>query len=240
MKGTTTVDKIAKKRYLGNLPLISKLMFWACLLILAVGMVALFFVHDDEGLSRVAFQLLETLVMIVALFVPSLLDRKFSVQLPPYMEVMFVVFCFCSLILGDVSDFYGRFHWWDTMLHALSGLMLGILAYAILLQIKQAWRLSPFFVALWVTCFSLAIGALWEIIEFTIDGLFGLNSQEFLLSSGTFDTESVPRVGRDALMDTMVDLVLDFVGALIIGILSYFDSRKRLRSKEHATTMTPV
>ena len=59
----------------------------------------------------------------------------------------------------------------------------------------------------------MAAGAVWEIWEYVTDGLFGLNSQEFQITSGTFDN-STPLQGRDALKDTMQDLILDFIGSL--------------------------
>lgn len=83
----------------------------------------------------------------------------------------------------------------------------------------------------WIICFSLAVGAIWEILEFITDGLFGLNSQEFYASSGTFDTVQ-PRIGRDALWDTMVDLILDLLGAIIIAVVGYFDIRRQKKDRK--------
>ena len=146
------------------------------------------------------------------------------------MEIAFVTFCFASLILGDVANFYSRFAWWDTILHAISGVLMGIVGYAIINTFNRVderrLRYSPLFVVAWIICFSVAVGTMWEIIEFVTDGLFGLNSQEFYASSGTFDTVQ-PRIGRDALWDTMVDLILDLLGAIIIAVVGYFDIRRQ-------------
>jgi hypothetical protein len=49
----------------------------------------------------------------------------------------------------------------------------------------------------------LSIGALWEIFEFLMDSLFGLNMQ------------------KSGLIDTMWDLIVDALGALVISILGY-------------------
>ncbi|MBQ9723471.1 MAG: hypothetical protein IJV84_08140, partial [Bacteroidales bacterium] len=56
----------------------------------------------------------------------------------------------------------------------------------------------------------------WEIWEYVTDGIFGLNSQEFLQTSGTFD-DTTPLPGRIALKDTMEDLILDFVGSFVVA-----------------------
>ena len=79
---------------------------------------------------------------------------------------------------------------------------------------------------MWVISFALAVGSLWEILEFITDGLFGLNSQQFMEGSGTFDT-SVPLVGHEALRDTMEDLMLDFAGSLLVSVIGYFDLKRQ-------------
>ena len=68
------------------------------------------------------------------------------------------------------------------------------------------------FVAMFSFCFAVSIGAVWEIYEFSFDGLLGLNMQKFLLADGT------PLVGRAALTDTMKDIIVDTIGALIASL----------------------
>jgi hypothetical protein len=59
------------------------------------------------------------------------------------------------------------------------------------------------FVALFAFMFALGLGALWEIFEFAMDSIFGLNMQ------------------KSGLVDTMWDLIVDTVGALIIALLGF-------------------
>lgn len=94
---------------------------------------------------------------------------------------------------------------------------LGIVACYILDKVceKASAKASPLFIAVWSVCFVLAVGALWEMMEYVTDGMLGLNSQQFLESGGTFD-ESIPLPGREALRDTMEDMLLNLTGALIL------------------------
>ena len=62
----------------------------------------------------------------------------------------------------------------------------------------------PGFVALFVFAFSMMMGSVWEIFEFSIDSFFGFNMQ------------------KSGLVDTMWDLIVDAIGALFISILGYF------------------
>ena len=65
----------------------------------------------------------------------------------------------------------------------------------------------------------MMLGAIWEIYEFTIDGLMQLNMQKYALENG------VALVGRAALIDTMSDLIVDAVGAFVIAVIGYISTK---------------
>ena len=75
--------------------------------------------------------------------------------------------------------------------------------------------MTPFFVAFFAFNFAITLGAVWEIYEYTADGILGLNMQKFALEDGTL------LMGREALSDTMEDLIVDGIGALVINIIGY-------------------
>jgi len=153
-----------------------------------------------------------TLGVVVVTFLPVMLGRRFQVQIPPEFESLAVVFIFASLFLGEVRGYYLRFWWWDVLLHTGSGFLMGILAFLLvhLLNEKKeiGLHLTPRFVALFAFMFALGMGALWEILEFGVDAVFGLNMQ------------------KSGLVDTMWDLIVDTVGALVISILGWIYLRR--------------
>ena len=208
----------------------SRIILILCAVIFLCGTLSIPFIDDSAMVSTRAFQMFETALMMLIIYLPMISNRVMQIKISPSLEIAFVTFCFAALIMGDVANFYSRFEWWDTLLHAISGILMGIVGYSIINTFNRIddnrLRYPPLFVATWIICFSLAVGAVWEILEFVTDGLFGLNSQEFLSSSGTFDMVH-PRVGRDALWDTMVDLILDLCGAIIIAVVGYFDIRRQ-------------
>ena len=61
----------------------------------------------------------------------------------------------------------------------------------------------PWALAALAFCVGLSIGALWEVFEFSMDQLFGMNMQ------------------KSGLVDTMTDLIIDIAGAAI-GAFSGF------------------
>ena len=69
--------------------------------------------------------------------------------------------------------------------------------------------------AFFTLCFAVFLGVVWEFYEFTADSILHTNMQKFALESGQL------LEGRAALMDTMKDLIVDTVGALVMAVVGY-------------------
>jgi hypothetical protein len=150
--------------------------------------------------------------VLVLTLLPLVLGRTFSVFIPAEFEVLAVVFVFAAVFLGEVRGYYVRFWWWDAVLHTASGFLLGIVGFLLVHVLNEKedleLHMKPGFVALFAFMFAVGLGALWEIFEFCMDSLFGLNMQ------------------KSGLMDTMWDLIVDTAGALVIALLGYGYLRK--------------
>ncbi|MDR2343497.1 MAG: hypothetical protein LBD86_03075 [Spirochaetaceae bacterium] len=177
--------------------------------------IILFGQERDYGLM-----LLQCLLGLVVLFLPGLLERRCKVVIENFVYIFFVVFLYSAIILGEVHDFYYKVPHWDTLLHASSGVMLGAIgvsAIDILNSSKKTrLNLSEGFVALFSFFFAVALGAIWEIYEYSMDLFFGFNMQRYRMEDGT------QRLGQFALYDTMKDLIVDVLGAAAICIIGYF------------------
>lgn len=153
-----------------------------------------------------------TLGVVLITFLPVVLSRRFQIRIPPEFHSMAVVFIYASLFLGEVRGYYARFWWWDVLLHMGAGFMLGILGFLLVHVLNEKkeieMHMKPGFVALFSFMFAIGLGALWEIFEFGMDQVFGLNMQ------------------KSGLVDTMWDLIVDGVGALIISLLGWSCLRK--------------
>ena len=91
-------------------------------------------------MTATELKIIELALMIVIALTPMTL-RSIGLPFPSPLGTALVTFCFCALILGDVADFYGRFEWWDMLLHGLSGILLGIAAYTIIKSVCA--KVSP-------------------------------------------------------------------------------------------------
>ena len=205
---------------------------------------------------------------ILLLYVPSWLQVKLRIELPPPLEITVLCFIFAAEILGEVNAFYVNIPGWDTILHTLNGFLAAAVGFSLVLLLNDDERLtfdlSPFFLALVAFCFSMTIGVLWEFFEFAMDFFLHTDMQKDTvihnLYTVTLDTTRSNRVvavqgitdtlvnGRSlglggyldiGIIDTMKDLLVNFVGAVVFSVTGYFYARSKGRAKTPAQSFVP-
>jgi len=146
-------------------------------------------------------------------FLPDIIRKRLKISYPSEFEIVTLVFIYTSLYLGEIQSFYQRLWWWDSFLHAFSGIVIGVIGFALIyiLNKEKALKLTPAFNALFSFTFAITIGVMWEIFEFTMDAFFSFNMQE------------------SGLVDTMWDLIVDAFGALLIALVGYFYLKKYIK-----------
>ncbi len=169
-----------------------------------------------EGNWLNAFLTALTFFIILAIW---RIQKKYNFKVPLELQLIVLIFIYSGVFLGGVQDFYYRFWWFDSLLHTLSGFGLGFLGFLILYSFYKTGKItaSPFFIAVFSFCFAITLGVIWEIFEFGVDELLGFNMQKarnLELMYGYFDT-------RLGVLDTMYDLILNTIGALIASIAGY-------------------
>ncbi len=147
-----------------------------------------------------------SIVSLGLTFTPEVIKKKYNILLPIEFDMIIVGFIIAAVFLGEVGDTYEKFWWWDGVLHFISGAILAFAGYLALYTLYHQGKLkgvSPLLIAVFTFSFGLALGALWEIFEFVVDQNFGTNMQ------------------KNGLHDTMWDLIVDAIGALIVAYLGY-------------------
>jgi len=179
----------------------------------------------DRVKSDYVLMILQCVTGCIVIFLPSKVEQRFRIDIPDIMEIMYFLFLFCAIYLGEVRNFYYKVPYWDLILHCFSAAMLGALGFLIVQFFnnteKLNIRLSPFFVALFAFCFAVTCGTVWEIYEFLADGVLGTNMQKFITADGIVLT------GHEAVSDTMEDIIVDALGALIVTAIGYFNISKQ-------------
>jgi len=199
------------------------------------------------------------LLTLVLLLLPSILERKLGVRLPAGLEITVVVFIFAAEILGEIACFYVTVPFWDKALHTTSGFIYAAVGYSMADVLnrhkKVSFELSPLFLALVAFCFSMTIGALWEIFEFSVDNLFHKDMQKDTviqqITSVALDptNRNIPITISNiqdvvvngeslglggyldiGLYDTMGDLIVNLIGAVVFSVIGYFHQKHRKKS----------
>lgn len=150
--------------------------------------------------------------ILVLTFLPALLERNYKIVIPLEIEVFLIFFIYASLFLGEIHGYYTKLWWWDIFLHTFSAFLLGgigfLMVYILNTDEHVRLRMSPAFLSLFAFTFALSMGALWEIFEFFMDQVFGMNMQ------------------KSGLVDTMEDLIVDSIGAFLAVLCGYFYAKK--------------
>ncbi len=194
-----------------------------------------------------------TLVLMV---LPSIFTRRLNIELPSTLEIIILLFIFAAEILGEISSFYIRVPFWDTMLHTLNGFLCAAIGFALVDMLNRSdrfsFRLSPVYLALVAFCFSMTVGVLWEFFEYSGDRFLGFDMQKDTIVNTIRTVELDPTrsnkvvavndiadviiVHSDGsqqalglggyldigLNDTMKDLMVNFIGAVVFSFIGYF------------------
>lgn len=177
------------------------------------------YAEADRTRSDYVLMLIQCLLGVFALGIPTFLTKKYNIKIPKTMYMLYIIFLYAAIFLGEVRNFYYVIPYWDMILHAFSGAMIGALGFSCISLLNNIenlhLHLTPLFVAIFSFCFAITLGVVWEVYEYTFDGLLGLNMQKFALENG----ENL--VGRMALEDTMQDLIVDALGAFAMSTVGY-------------------
>lgn len=160
-------------------------------------------------------------IMVIA-GAPAVVGDRLPVRIPTDYELLAILFVFASLFLGEFRNYYERFWWWDIALHTTSGLLLGILGLLLVYVLNEDRRIDlhmrPGFVAFFAFVFAVAVGTFWEIFEFAVDQIFGTTMQKPMLGDPS------------GLTDTMWDLIVDTLGALVVSVFAWWHMKRNRRS----------
>lgn len=192
--------------------------------------------------------LLLCLLSAALLLAPALLERllKCKFGLGVYL---FLTFYAIGPVLGSGYKLYYLTDWWDKLLHISGGVAFALVGAAIF-QRADGQRRNRILAAAFAFCFSVTLAAVWEFYEFGSDQLLGTDMQRDTvitaihsrnLGTGLGDTGSIENITQVSvngqllpgyldigLMDTMLDMLLETLGALVGTLLYALDKKKRL------------
>lgn len=230
----------------------NKSTFWVYtgLRLLVIGM--MIFQIFNKNFENVFLCLLTLMLMLM----PSVLQATLKIEFPSLLEIIILVFIFAAEILGEISAFYMKFPYWDTILHTLNGFLCAAIGFSLVdimnRERKLKFEMSPLFMAITAFCFSMTIGVLWEFLEFGVDTFCNLDMQKDTVITAISSTYLDPTQTNQCmhidnitdvmingnslnvggyldigLHDTMFDLIVNFIGAVVFSVMGFFYVKKQ-------------
>lgn len=165
--------------------------------------------------------ILENIAGIFLISLPRLIERRFHIQFPDVLVVVYLIFMLMAILLGSGMQAYD-IPYWDKIEHIFSAALLagiGFMIYAARTPETEHAKIDPLLIAIFAATFGVTLGVLWEFYEFTGDSLLGMNMQRFM-------AHGQPLIGQAALYDTMGDLLMDVLGSVGLGVYGYTRLRR--------------
>jgi hypothetical protein len=175
--------------------------------VLLVGVLAVGVWRRDVGV------LVNAGIALGVTFLPGVLERDLGIPMDAGLTLWITTAVFLHA-LGTVGipgtglrSFYQSVGWWDHMTHALSASVVAGVGYTVVRALDihtTEIQLPSQFTFVFVVLFVVAFGVVWEVIEFGVTELSTL-------------TGSSPVLTQYGLEDTMLDLVFDAIGGVIVA-----------------------
>ncbi|MDD5923211.1 MAG: hypothetical protein PUC88_00270 [Clostridia bacterium] len=197
---------------------------------------------------------------LVLFMLPAFVEKNFGIDIPSLTEIIILLFIFSAEILGELQCYYIKVPYWDTMLHTINGFLCAAVGFSLIDILnrneKVKFTLSPLFLVIVSFCFSMTVGILWEFFEFGCDIFLKtdmqkdtiINSISSVALDPTNSNKAVVIEGIDdiiingdsiglggyidiGIIDTMKDLFVNMIGAIVFNIFGFFYLKSRGKGK---------
>ncbi|WP_254538319.1 hypothetical protein [Halomarina litorea] len=143
---------------------------------------------------------------LAATALPAVLRRDYRLPLNAGLTLWITSALFLHTV--GMFGFYDDLWWWDHMTHTLSATIIAATGYVAARAVdvhSEDIHLPRGFLFVYIVLFTLALGVLWEVMEFAVRvGADVLGLDPVLIQYG--------------LSDSLLDLVFDTVGAVVVGL----------------------
>lgn len=169
------------------------------------------------------FNIWQLILMVLFTYIPNFIEHIFKVNVPLYMGISFIIFCICHFILGEIAGLYASVTIWDSLLHSSTVVVITLVGVSTIYILNEEGKINliPIFLIIYPICFVMTIEVIWEMIEFSSDVILKTNMQRFNNS-----LTGEPFIGQRALLDTMKDLIVDFLSATLTALIAYHNEKK--------------
>lgn len=154
-----------------------------------------------RGDNYAAFQAALALVMFSF---PALITRFLHFSIPQDCRLIYYVFTFSTIVVGSAMYGYTRIPYWDKLFHFFSGILISaaglIVCHLLFYTMSGAQRTRRILYTLFPFLFNLSVAVLWEVYEYLLYILLGIDAVNHLTSG---------------VNDTMQDIIVCLLGGIL-------------------------
>ncbi|MBQ3494606.1 MAG: hypothetical protein IJA69_04240 [Clostridia bacterium] len=209
------LDTNREKKHFDAFNIISRLLFFAVCLTFFLNLLTILIDKPaDMETNEFVYAILLRIFAIILTFVPLGLKYIFKIKMSFCLSTCYFGYLFLSFFLGMFFDLYNKYFIVSLLMNGVSGALLAFFAMTILRSLFKDKQISAKVIFLFSLLVAIALSACWEMFEYICDVIFDMNYQNYL------DSNNVPFVGNHALLDTMTDIIANFVGAILASLAS--------------------
>ena len=157
-------------------------------------------------------EIISNILYLLLLLLPTILNKKTKIKLPETFILIYYIYIILTILIGVELKLIEKTLWYDKITHFYFGILAAATAILILKkQKKEAFKTNTINI-LFIIGFVLLLAVCWEFGEFFLDKLFHMNNQRW------------KQTGVD---DTMIDLLVAFIGSIIMSTIYLITSKKK-------------
>lgn len=126
----------------------------------------------------------EDIGMLVLTFILTFynwfLKKVFKINLNIYSRILLSLLIFLAQCLGTTLNFYDLYDNWDLIVHFIFGIVMFIVGYDIFSNLDKRYcdiKLNKKIKIIFSILFALSVGSIWEMYEYSVDGILNLDTQ---------------------------------------------------------------
>lgn len=163
--------------------------------------------------------IISSITIYIVTYIPNMLEKK-NIKITKTLYTIILASIVFSMGGGFMFRLYEVFNYYDTVIHFINGGILVIIVFVITTFLSEDSKKYVLPIIIISLLAAISLGTLWEIYEFLVDVLFDNSNMQRFMDVRT----QIPHIGQAALKDTMIDLIVDTLGAVLGGLILYIDS----------------
>lgn len=156
-----------------------------------------------RGDGYAAFQAVLALAMFT---LPAIITRLLHFSVPQDCRLVYYIFTFGTVIVGSAMYGYSRIPFWDKLFHFFSGILISavglIICHLLFHTLSGAPKIRCTLYTLFPFFFNLSVAALWEVYEYMLYILLGIDAVNN---------------GSSGVHDTMQDIIVCLLGGILFA-----------------------